>query len=489
MTVTRFAPSPTWYVHIWGLRTVLYNYLYAKHKGGKFLLRIEDTDRTRLVDGSVENIIAVLEKTWVAPDEGPHKEGNVWPYTQSERLPIYRKYIDELIAKDKAYYCFCSSERLTKLREEQEEAKLPTKYDKKCRYLSDEEINANLEAGIPYTVRLKVPDNEKVVFKDAIKGKIEIETKDVDDQVLLKTDGFPTYHMACVVDDHLMGVTDVLRWDEWVPSTPKHVLLYKAFGWEEPTYYHLPLIMAMDGKKLSKRNGDVSVESYLEKGYLTEALINYLALLGWNPKTTEEIFSMEELIERFEPKNINKSWAVFDVEKLDWFNSKYLVKTDIEELYPKLKAWAKEYDEELKNTLENFDDEYSKKILNELKTKIKKFNEFKESTNFFYSDEIKFASDLLVNEKMKIADLETAKKSLEVAKEVIENLNWDENINDLKEIFVAKIKEAEMKNGQVLWPTRVALTGEQFTPGALEMIYILGKDKALQRLNTYINQL
>lgn len=487
--ITRFAPSPTGYLHIWSLRTVLYNYLYAKQQWGKFLLRIEDTDRTRLVDGSVENMISVLKKVWLEPDEGPNNPGNVGPYFQSERLDIYRKYIDELIKNDKAYYCFCSSERLDELREEQKELGLPTKYDKKCRYLTQEEIQEKLNSWVSYTVRLKVPEWKKVTFRDTVKWKIEVDTKDIDEQVLLKSDGFPTYHLANVVDDHLMWVTHVIRWDEWTPSAPKHVLLYEAFGWEAPVFSHIPLLLAPGGKKLSKRTWDVSAEIFLEKWYLTEALMNYISLLWWNPKTTEEFFTMDELIERFNLDHVNKSWAVFDVERLNFFNSHYLKNMNISEVYNKLMKYLEEYDKDFFDTLQKFPEEYNQKVLNELKTRIVKFEDFKELTTFFFSEPTTAEEELFVNPKMKLENIDDVKKSLELTKTILESDIDCSNFDTIKSTFVEKIKEAEMKNGQVLWPARVALSGEKFSPGTLELIYILWKDTSLNRINTVLEQL
>ena len=360
--VTRFAPSPTWYVHIWSLRTVLFNYLFTRHNNWKFLLRIEDTDRTRLVEGSVENMINILTEVWLVPDEWPNNPWEVWPYYQSERLDIYQKYIKELIDKDMAYPCFCSSHRLEELRKEQTELWLPTKYDKKCRYLTKEEIKAKIDTGETYTVRLKVPENQVVEFVDWVRGKISINSKEIDDQVLMKTDWFPTYHFAVVVDDHLMWVTDIIRWDEWIPSTPKHILLYNAFGWEIPNHSHVPPLVWADRKKLSKRTWDVSVEKYLEKWYLVEALLNFLALLGWNPKTVEEFFTMDELIEKFELKNVQKAGAFFDIERLDFFNTHYLRNLDENYLYEKLLEFLEKYDKEFLENLKKFDENYNKKI-------------------------------------------------------------------------------------------------------------------------------
>ncbi len=491
MITTRFAPSPTGYLHIWSLRTVLYNYLVAKKENGKFMLRIEDTDRSRLVDWSVENMINVLKKVWLTPDEGPNNPWEFWPYYQSERLDIYKKYIDELIKKDKAYYCFCSSERLSKLREEQTELGLATKYDQHCRFLSEQEIKEKLANNAPYTVRLKVPKNKEVVFEDLVKGKIKVMTKEIDDQVLLKTDWFPTYHLAAVVDDHLMEITHIIRWDEWTPSTPKHVLLYEAFGWTPPIFAHIPLLLGTDKKKLSKRTGDVSVEIYLEKGYLVEALLNYIALLGWNPKTNDEFFSMEELIEKFDLEKVHKSWAIFDMERLNFFNAHYLKKSDTNELYKKFISYLEEYDKEFLEKIEKFGDNYNKKILWELKTKIKKFDEFKEQAAFLYEESDEIKTDLLVNEKMKITDLEIAKKGLETSLEILKNReNKDfESIEEMKNIFIEEIKKVEMKNGQVLWPTRVALSSQAFSIWALELIFILWVEKSIEKIEKYLKNI
>lgn len=488
--VTRFAPSPTWYVHIGSLRTVLYNYLYAKKNNGKFMLRIEDTDRSRYVEGSVENMISVLASVWLIPDEGPNNPWDKWPYFQSERLDIYQKYIQELIEKDKAYYCFCSSEKLTQDREEQQALWLPTKYNQTCRYLSDEEIKEKLDSDTPYTVRLKVPKDRMIEFRDTVKWKVTVPSKDVDDQVLLKTDKFPTYHFAVVVDDHLMWITDVIRWDEWVPSTPKHILLLEAFGWEIPTFSHLPPLVGANRKKLSKRDWDVSVESYLEKGYLVEALMNYLALLGWNPKTTEEFFTMEELIQRFDINHVHKAWAFFDVERLDFFNSHYLKTADVNSTYNKLLTYLSRYDSEFWELIKTFSEEFNIKILSELKWRIKKFDEYKEVTTCFYNESKTPELELIINPKMKLETLDDVLKSLEVTKDILENSDIDtENPDNIKEIFIEKIKESGMKNGQVLWPTRCALSWEKFSPWAFEMIHILWKEESLKRLHATLVEL
>ena len=487
--VTRFAPSPTGYVHIWSLRTVLYNYLFAKKNNGKFMLRVEDTDRSRLVEWSVENMLEILASVWLIPDEWPNNPGENWPYYQSERLEIYQKYITELIEKDKAYHCFCSSDRLTKLREEQASLWLATKYDGHCRYLSQEEVDEKLSWNSPFTIRLKVPKEREVIFDDVIKGKIKVNTKDIDDQVILKSDWFPTYHLANVVDDHLMSVTHVIRWDEWTPSTPKHVLLYEAFEWEQPVFAHIPLLLWMDKKKLSKRTWDVSVESYLEKWYMTESIINYIALLGWNPKTTEEFFSMNDLIERFDLEQVHKAWAVFDIERLTFFNAYYLKNTDINILYDKLFLYLSRYNKEFLNKISIFPEAYNKRILGELRTKMKKFDEFEELTSFLYWEYNIPDQTLLLNEKMKITQISEVKKAFVVASDILDNNDDFNSVDEVKNVFIEKIKEAEMKNGQVLWPVRVALSWEAFSPWALELIYILWNKKSSERIEKVLKEL
>jgi len=486
---TRFPPSPTWYLHIWGLRTVLYNYLFAKKNNGKFMLRIEDTDRNRLVKWSAEDIIKILEEFWLKVDEWPNNPWEKWPYYQSQRLDIYSKYVKKLIENDKAYYCFCSSERLEKLREEQSSLWLSTKYDEHCKYLSEEEINEKLKEKIPHTIRLKIPKNREIIFEDSIKWKIKVHSKDIDEQILLKSDKFPTYHLANVIDDHLMWITHVIRWDEWTPSTPKHVLIYEAFWWQQPVFAHIPLLLWTNKKKLSKRTWDVSVESYLEKWYLKEAIINYIALLWWNPKTTEEFFTIEELIEKFELKQVHKSGAIFDIERLNFFSSHYIKDLNIDILYDKYIKYLSQYNKDFLKQIQSFSEDYNKKILNELKTKIKKFDEFEWFTHFFYSWYKIPNKNLFLNEKMKITSIEWIKKALNIATDIIENNNDLGNIENIKNIFIEKIKENDMKNGQVLRPVRVALSWEQFSLWALELILILWKEKSIKRIKKVLNEL
>ena len=352
MVRLRFAPSPTGYLHIGGLRTALYNYLYAKQNGGKFLLRIEDTDRTRYVEGAIENLIHELKWSGVEADEGVCLDendniteiGDCGPYIQSERVEkgIYNKYAEELIEKGYAYYCFCSKERLDDIKNQQKaDGKIP-RYDGLCRGISIEDAKKRIANGENYVIRLKLPENRDIVFEDVIKGKITINTNDMDDQVLIKADGFPTYHFAVVVDDHLMGITHIVRGDEWISSTPKHIYLYEALGFEKPTFVHLPTVLNKSGKKLSKRNDDASVEDFRLKGYLPEALVNYLALVGWSPESNEEILSLDEMVKQFSFERVSKSGGVFDVDKLDWVNAQYIRKMEVSELAKLVKPYLVE---------------------------------------------------------------------------------------------------------------------------------------------------
>ncbi len=335
----RFAPSPTGYLHIGGLRTALYNYLFAKNQNGKLILRIEDTDRKRFVEGAVENLIDTLNWAGISFDEGPEMSGEYTPYLQSERLHIYKELVEKLVLEQKAYYCFCTPERLEQLRTEQQKLKLPqAKYDKRCLHLTKSEITDKLNSNLPYVIRLNIQPDKKVIFNDVIRETVEFDTNNIDDQVLLKSDGYPTYHLANVVDDHLMGITHVIRGEEWLSSTPKHVILYNYFGWEIPIFAHLPLLLNPDKSKLSKRQGDVAVEDYREKGYLKEALINFVALLGWNYGDDKEFYEMNELIEKFSLGRVHKAGAIFNLEKLNWLNYEHLRKKPDSEVLEMLKA-------------------------------------------------------------------------------------------------------------------------------------------------------
>ena len=329
----RFAPSPTGYLHVGGLRTALYNYLFAKRNNGTFILRIEDTDRKRFVEGAVDNLISALKWCGLEFDEGPNTQGNYGPYMQSQRLDLYKEYSENLIYSGHAYYCFCTQERLESLREEQQRQKLPqAKYDKHCLHLTQEEIKSNLDSGKQHVIRLNVPADNIITFDDIIREKVSFNSSNIDDQVLIKGDGYPTYHLANVIDDHLMGITHVIRGEEWLSSTPKHILLYNFFKWEIPIFAHLPLLLNPDRSKLSKRQGDVSVEDYRSKGYLKEALVNFVALLGWNAGDDKEFYDMQALIDNFSLERVNKAGAVFDPEKLNWLNSEHLRKKEDKEI-------------------------------------------------------------------------------------------------------------------------------------------------------------
>lgn len=487
---TRLAPSPTWFVHIGSLRLALYDYLFAKKNNWIYALRVEDTDQTRSVEWTYENMVKVFEEVGIIPNEwpSPYKDLGNWPYIQSERLPLYRPFIDKMIEEGNAYYCFCTSERLTELRAEQESLKLPTKYDWLCRDLPLEDAKKRIEDWEKYVVRLKVPKWEKISFNDLVRWRVEFSSSEVDDQVLLKSDWFPTYHWAVVIDDYLMKVTHAFRWVEWLSSMPKQILVAKFLKIELPEYAHLPLIVDINRKKLSKRSWDVAVEEYLKKWYLKEALLNFILFLGWNPKTTEEIFSLEEMVERFDIKDVHKSDAVFDIEKLNWMNGQYIIKTPIDELFAKLEKYLSTYEVDFyNNVFIKHNDEYNKRILTELKTRMKKFDEYIELTTFIYNDS-KINTSLLLNEKMWITTLELAKTTLIIALDII-NSQEEYNAENIKNMFIEKIKEAGLKNWQVLWPVRVALSWELFSPWAFELIGILWPEKSSERIQKIIDEI
>lgn len=480
----RFAPSPTGYVHIGGLRTALYNYLFARNQKGKFILRIEDTDRTRFVEGALENLIGVLNWAGLEYDEGvfldeegkTFEKGEFGPYIQSDRVKagIYDKYIKQLIDEDKAYYCFCSSERLDNLREQQRaDGKMP-RYDGLCRGISKEEAQKRVDGGEEHVVRLKLPANKDIQFQDAIKGNLSINTNDMDDQVLIKSDGFPTYHFAVVCDDHDMGVTHVIRGDEWVSSTPKHVYLYEAFGWEAPTYVHLPTVLGKDKKKLSKRNADVAVEDFKKKGYLRDALINYIALVGWSPDSNQEILSHDELIEQFSFERVSRSGGVFDEDKLNWVNSQYIKEMSDQEIAEGIKGYLVEE----KYISQDIKDEELLEIAATFKTSLNKFSEIVEKTRFIFAkfDEPAFYSQ--VEESFKT---EEAKTVLSKMKEIVENEGMDE---ELAKTMMKRIqKDTGIKGKSLFFPVRAALTGEEHGPEMLHIFMILGKEGIVNRIN------
>ena len=478
----RFAPSPTGFLHIGGLRTALYNYLFAKKNGGKFLLRIEDTDRSRFVEGAIENLIDALEWSGIGHDEGVFVEddkiiekGEHGPYIQSNRLDLYRKYVDTLIENDKAYYCFCSKERLDNLREEQRIKGQVPKYDGFCRGLSKEEVKRRIEAGEEYVIRLKLPRNQDITFDDAVRGKVTINTDEMDDQVLVKSDGFPTYHLAVVVDDHLMGITHVVRGEEWLPSTPKHVYLYQAFGWEAPKFVHLPTVLNKNRKKLSKREGDVSVEDFRSKGYLPEALINYLALVGWSPEDGEEILSLDEMVEKFSFDRVGKSGGIFDIEKLNWVNAHYIKKYPLEKIAELTEPAMIESGLMTKDEIAKDWNKY-KYLVETVLDSLDTVNELPEKVSFLFGDLKVEEADAI--EQLKGENTEKLITSLE--KELVQVEEVDEEF--AKTVMKRVQKDTGVKGKNLYMPVRAALTGNVHGPELSNIMIILGKDELLRRL-------
>lgn len=466
---TRFAPSPTGYMHIGNLRTALYGYLYAKKEGGEFILRLEDTDSKRFVEGAVQVIYDTLKDAGIEYDEGPDIGGPCGPYVQSERAAIYKEYAEKLVELGGAYYCFCDKERLESLKDENGVGR----YDKHCLRLSKEEVQEKLAAGVPYVIRQNIPEEGSGSYDDMVYGTVTVDFKDIEDGVLLKSDGLPTYNFANVVDDHLMGITHVIRGSEYLSSTPKYNLMYDAFGWERPAYIHLPPIMKNAHEKLSKRNGDASYQDLVAKGYIKEAIINYIALLGWSPKDNREKMSLKELEESFSLSGINKSPSIFDEPKLRWLSGEYIKEMPDEEFagrarpfLAKSKAYGK-YDEA--------------KLLKILKTRVEILGEIPEKIDFL-EEYGKFDEALYYNKKMK-SDAETAKKVLPLAKELLADLEPFEN-SAIYQALCALAQENGMKNGQVLWCVRVALTGRENTPGgASEMAELFGRERTRERLS------
>ncbi len=487
---TRFAPSPTGYLHIGGLRTALYDYLFARHSGGKFLLRIEDTDQKRAVEGAVESLIKTLRWAGLDYDEGPVVGGEHEPYVQSERTELYRKYADELLEKGAAYRCFCTSERLDEMRKGQEAKHLAPKYDRKCLKLSQSEIDKLLAVDTPFVIRQKIPETGEVKWNDLVRGEVSFKCDTVDDQVLLKSDGFPTYHLANVVDDHDMKISHVIRGEEWLSSTPKHILLYQALGWTPPEFAHLPLLLNKDRSKLSKRQGDVAVEDYIAKGYLPEAIINFIALLGWHPGSneTQEIFSLQELIEKFSLSKVHKAGAVFDLEKLDWINWQWRRRKFDEQPGEKTEKLLKLCEEFLPEEFKEDKDFLKRCLLTVEEKAIKSPREVEQNIKFYFNEPGKIDPALIANPKMKV-DAEIAKKALDAVIKSLENFGDFGNPDAIKEHLLKVVAELGLKNGQVFWPARVALTSEQFSPGVFEVLYALGKEKALLRLKNALKNL
>ncbi len=477
---TRYAPSPTGKMHVGNLRTALYEFLTAKHAGGDFMLRIEDTDQERFVDGAIEIINRTLEKTGLVHDEGPDKDGGYGPYVQSERVKtgIYMKYAKELVAKGEAYYCFCDKERLASLKTEVVEGKEICMYDKHCLGLSKEEVEANLAAGKPFVIRQNIPNEGTTTFVDELYGEITVDNAELDDMILIKSDGFPTYNFANVVDDHTMNITHVVRGNEYISSSPKYQRLYDAFGWESPVYIHLPLITDENHKKLSKRSGHSSFEDLIDQGFVSEAIVNYIALLGWSPEDNREIFSLEELIKEFDYHRISKSPAVFDIVKLRWMNGEYIKAMDFDKFYEMAEPYLKQA------LTKDFD---LKKIANMVKTRIEVFPDFPALVDFF--EELpEYDPEMYTHKKMKT----NSETSLQVLKDMLPILEAQEDYSNdgLYATLCKYVEEKGVKNGYVMWPIRTAVSGKQMTPaGATEIMEIIGKDETLKRIRKGIELL
>lgn len=478
---TRFAPSPTGKMHVGNLRTALYEFLIAKHADGDFVLRIEDTDRERYVEGAVETIYRTLDETGLQHDEGPDKDGGYGPYIQSERQAsgLYLEYAKKLIESGHAYYCFCDKDRLESLKTTvSDDGKEITVYDKHCLSLTPEEIQANLDAGKPYVIRINMPTEGTTTFNDDLYGEITVENKELDDMILIKSDGYPTYNFANVVDDHLQEITHVVRGNEYISSSPKYQRLYEAFGWDVPKYVHLPLITDEEHKKLSKRSGHSSYEELVEQGFLPEAIVNYIALLGWSPEDNREIFTLDELIENFDYLKINKSPSVFDINKLKWMNGEYIKAMDNEKFYEMALPFVKEV---IKKDLD------LNMIMDMVKTRIELFPEISEMIDFF-EEMPDYDIEMYTHKKMKT----NSENSLEVLEELLPILEGtdDYSVDGLHDLVFDYIAKKECKNGQALWPLRTAVSGKQMTPaGAFEIMNVIGKDETIARIKIGIEKL
>ena len=476
---TRFAPSPTGFMHVGNLRTALYEYLIAKSKGGTFILRIEDTDQERYVKGAVDVIYKTLETAGLIHDEGPDKDGGYGPYVQSERMKsgVYKEYAEKLIEQGKAYRCFCTKERLEQVQQDH------GGYDRHCRDLDEDEIKDLLDKGTPYVIRQKMPLEGKTGFTDSVYGEIEVDNSELQDQILIKADGYPTYNFANVIDDHLMGITHVVRGSEYLSSTPKYNLLYDAFGWEKPVYVHLPLINGKDENgnisKLSKRHGSTGFEDLIKEGYLPQAIINYIALLGWCPKDNREIFTLDELCEVFDIQGISKSPSVFDYDKLLWFNSEYIRNMSDEEFIKEAMPYFKE-------ALGDMDVDYSK-FPAILKQRTEKFTDIPEKIGFF-KELPDYDKELFINKKSK-TNLENAPVMLKAVYDEMKGLDtWDHD--SIHDALINLASKLEVKNGTVMWPCRIAVAGQTVTPGgAVEILDILGKDESLRRMEIGLEKL
>lgn len=472
----RFAPSPTGYLHVGGLRTALYNFLFARKNNGAFILRIEDTDRSRYVEGTVDNLIHTLRWAGLDFDEGPVKGGPKGPYVQSERLAIYQQHAEMLLNSGKAYCAFDTTEELEEMRKNQERMRIPPKYDRRALKITKEEVKEKVESGLPYVVRMKVPDTSSVSFDDLIRGRVEFSTDQIDDQVLLKSDGYPTYHLANVVDDHLMGISHVIRGEEWLSSTPKHVLLYQYFGWDLPQFAHLPLLLNPDKSKLSKRQGDVAVEDYRQKGYLKEALVNFVAFLGWNPGDEREICSLDELVSEFSLERVGKAGAVFNVEKLDWLNAQHLRRKSDQEILVMLR----EHLEKSSFNHMRFDDSYLIAVIGAMRERVSFVKDFVVKSPYFFEPPNQYDREMI--------DRRWKKETPFQLRKVVEVFSRLEN--PLKEDYEEGLKKATeslgIKNSDLIHQLRLAVSGMGVGPGLYDILSILGKEETIRRITSAI---
>lgn len=472
--VTRFAPSPTGEPHLGNIRTALFSWLYARHYGGEFILRIEDTDQDRIVPGSLEKIKQALE--WLGLNWDQYFE-------QSKRLKIYQKYANQLLGQGSAYRCFCTSKRLEKMRQEQIAARQPPRYDKKCLNLTKSEIDALMKRKTPYVIRFKIPEQGSVVFNDLVRGKIIFQNQELDDQIILKSDGFPTYHLAAVVDDHSMRVSHVIRGEEWLSSTPKHILMYQALKWQPPKFAHLPMILDPDKSKLSKRHGAVSINYYQEQGYLPEAMNNFLALLGWNPGTNQEIFSLQELIKDFSLKRVQKAGAIFNPDRLNWYNKAYIRQLSIAELTKKCLPYLRTTGL-ISVKKPNLD---LRKIINLEQGRLTTLRDIIELTDYFFKEKLTYKKDLLLWKKMSLSQV---KKALKTAKKTILNIKSTEfSTKNLEKALLFAAQAFSGDRGEVLWPLRAALSGKKKSPPPFDIAAILGKQKTLKRIQQALDKI
>jgi glutamyl-tRNA synthetase len=468
---TRMAPSPTGEMHVGSFSVILKNYAFAKKQGGQFVLRVEDTDKVREVEGAKERLMSVIKAYGLSWDEGPDIGGPYSPYTQSEKLPVYQERAKQLVAEDKAYYCFCSREKLEQAREEARAEKRPPKYDRHCRSLSKEEVDKKLAEDSDYVIRLKVPDDKEIVFTDLIRGDIRVNSDIIDDQVLLKSDGYPTYHLAVVIDDHDMKISHIMRGEEWLSSTPKHILLYEAFGWEPPVFAHIPVYLNPNGKgKMSKRKGDVSAQSYLDKGYLPEALLNFFMILGWTPKDQRDIVSLDEYIQEFDPKDLSKKSVAFDIDKLDWLNGIYI-----------RKMWDEDRDSLLSRLEQflpaDFPQDKLDAILPLIYERLERLSDIEELSDFFYRP-IEVDQSLL----LKKADATLVQTQLDQLAIALAAIDW--NVAAIEKVIRAIQEQYDYKKNQFFMMVRIAVTGKKATPPLFETMEVLGKEMTIKRLQS-----